>query len=89
MARVLIQSMASCRNTPWAKLSRDSRLINAPVRPKKFAQLLTVIITRDEPTVRRNAVYQGPLDERNTSSRYRTTSLNFGRFSGAVMISAS
>ena len=76
-------------STTGQKLSWDSRPMNARVRPKKFAQILTAIPTTDEPTVRRNSACQDPLDERNTSSRYRTTSLNFGRFSGAVRINAS
>ena len=49
MARALIQSMAIPSNTP-AKNKVDSMLMNARVRPKKFAQLLAAILTTDEPT---------------------------------------
>ena len=80
MARALIQSMASLseHTRAKAKLGCAQEALNSDCDSET-----------DQPTVRRNAAYQGPLDERNTSSRYRTTSLNFGRFSGAVMINAS
>ena len=83
------RSLASLSEHTGAKAKLGFQANGRPNAPNKFAQILTAILTTDEPTVRRNAAYQDPLDERNTSSRYRTTSLNFGRFSGAVMINAS
>ena len=89
MARALIQSVASLSQHTGQNSKLRFQANERPSAPKEVAQILTAIPTTDEPTVRRNAAYQDPLDERNTSSRYRTTSLNFGRFSGAVMINAS
>ena len=69
MARALIQSVASLSNTPGQNSKLRFQANERPSEPK-VRSILTALLTTDAPTVRRNAAYQGPLDERNTSSRY-------------------